>query len=124
MFPSKNLNLFGRGVPAYVLSVNMPKNMSVDGTVFKNTDHFIQTQVTATKAVTRDLDGCIFVWNLAKITAPKNHRSQESDDVENDLLLTKVKSSSKTVTCIAMDERKLLLGSIGHFDVFDYWSLQ
>ena len=94
-----------------------------------NTDHFIEfipTQVTATKAVTRDLDGCIFVWNLAKITAPKNHRSQESDsdDIENDLLLTKVKSLSKTVTCLAMDERKLLLGSIGHFDVFDYWSLQ
>ena len=77
-------------------------------------------------AVTRDLDGCIFVWDLAKLTDPSKHHKKDSQNYfpvnESDLLLTKVKSLSKTVTCIAIDERKIFLGSIGHFDVFDYWT--
>ena len=86
----------------------------------------IKFQVTSTKAVTRDLDGSIFVWDLQKLTnravttGAKSETHSESDTEE--LLLTKVKSLSKTVTCIAMDDRKLFLGSIGHFDMFDYWT--
>lgn len=91
-----------------------------------HTNVIMRLQVTSTKAVTRDLDGSIFVWDLEKLTnraatdGAKNETLSESDTEE--LLLTKVKSLSKTVTCIAMDDRKLFLGSIGHFDMFDYWT--
>ena len=38
------------------------------------------------------------------------------------VLVRRVHSVSRTVTCIAMDERKLVMGSIGQFCVFDYWN--
>ena len=78
----------------------------------------MRLQVTPTKAVTRDLDGSIFIWNLPLIKEPIETTQAE----EQSWILTKVKSCSKTVTCIAMDERQLLMGSIGHFNVFDYWT--
>ena len=60
-------------------------------------------------AASRDLDGRIFIWDV----------NQESDDKA---LLRKVQSLSRTVTCIAMDERRLVMGSIGQFSVYDYWN--
>jgi len=86
----------------------------------------MRLEVTSTMAVTRDLDGNIFVWDLSKVTDSSKHHKKDSQNFgpanESNLLLTKVKSLSKTVTCIAINERKIFLGSIGHFDVFDYWT--
>ena len=69
------------------------------------------------RAASRDLDGNINIWDLNE-ALEKNY---ESDDYEK-VLLRRVKSVSKTVTCIAMDERKLVMGSIGSLVVFDYWN--
>ena len=60
-------------------------------------------------AASRDLDGRIHVWDLTH------------SDHEN-ALIRKVQSLSRTVTCIAMDERRLVMGSIGQFSVYDYWN--
>ena len=60
-------------------------------------------------AASRDLDGRIFVWDLTY---------QDHDSA----LVRKVQSLSRTVTCIAMDERRLVMGSIGQFSVYDYWN--
>ena len=57
------------------------------------------------RAASRDLDGNIFIWDLTEKQ-----------------ILRRVKSVSKSVTCIEMDERKLVMGSIGNFSVFDYWN--
>ena len=57
----------------------------------------------------RDLDGRIYVWDLT-------HTDHET------ALIRKVQSLSRTVTCIAMDERRLVMGSIGQFSVYDYWN--
>ena len=58
-------------------------------------------------AASRDLDGGIFIWDMKTDGNP---------------LLRKVQSLSRTVTCIAMDERRLVMGSIGQFFVYDYWN--
>ena len=84
------------------------------------------------RAVTRDINGLIFVWDL--IEACNNVKSEnftnnsqpnnEEDtmfDVER-YLIRKITSTSKTVTCIALDDRQLVMGSIGHCNVFDYWN--
>ena len=87
------------------------------------------------RAVTRDINGFIFVWDLVgacNITRDKNNNSiiqryqqkeEESGkfDVEK-YMVRKITSTSKTVTCIALDDRQLVMGSIGHLNVFDYWN--
>jgi hypothetical protein len=47
---------------------------------------------------------------------------ENNDDDFEQILVRRVKSLSRTVTCIAMDERKLVMGSIGQFYVYDYWN--
>ena len=86
------------------------------------------------RAVTRDINGIIFVWDLVgacNITRTNNNsiinRYQENKEqpinfeVET-YLVRKITSTSKTVTCIALDDRQLVMGSIGHLNVFDYWN--
>lgn len=71
----------------------------------------------ADRAASRDLDGNILVWDLTQALEQIYHQSEYEK-----ILLRRVKSVSRTVTCLAMDERKLVMGSIGHFIVFDYWN--
>ena len=84
------------------------------------------------RAVTRDINGLIFVWDLIEAcnnvkTQSFTNKSQPNDaedtifDVER-YLIRKITSTSKTVTCIALDDRQLVMGSIGHCNVFDYWN--
>ena len=87
------------------------------------------------RAVTRDINGFIFVWDLvaaSSITRDKNNNSiiqkirpngeaHENVATEN-FIVRKITSTSKTVTCIALDDRQLVMGSIGHLNVFDYWN--
>ena len=81
------------------------------------------------RAATRDINGLIFVWDLAGACNVIGYRnsiiSQQENknifDVES-YLVRKITSTSKTVTCIALDDRQLVMGSIGHLNVFDYWN--
>ena len=88
------------------------------------------------RAVTRDINGLIFVWDLVgacniignnnnSIIHNYQHQNNEEKldnlDVEK-YLVRKVTSTSKTITCIALDDRQLVMGSIGHLNVFDYWN--
>ena len=85
------------------------------------------------RAVTRDINGIIFVWDLVgacNIMQTNNsiiHQYQQNEDklhkfdVEK-YLVRQITSTSKTVTCIALDDRQLVMGSIGHLNVFDYWN--
>ena len=87
------------------------------------------------RAVTRDINGFIFVWDLVEassIIRDKNNNSiiqkirpngeaHENVSTEN-FIVRKITSTSKTVTCIALDDRQLVMGSIGHLNVFDYWN--
>ena len=77
----------------------------------------VRLVLSGDRAASRDLDGNILVWDLNE--ALKHSFAQ--DEYEK-ILLRKVTSLSRTVTCLAMDERKLVMGSIGHFCVFDYWN--
>lgn len=87
------------------------------------------------RAVTRDINGFIFVWDLvaaSSITRDKNNNSiiqkirpngEEDENVATEnYIVRKITSTSKTVTCIALDDRQLVMGSIGHLNVFDYWN--
>ena len=88
------------------------------------------------RAVTRDINGSIFVWDLnraCKIIKNNNnsiiqhyHRQNNEEKLDNfdveKYLVRKVTSTSKTITCIALDDRQLVMGSIGHLNVFDYWN--
>ena len=88
------------------------------------------------RAVTRDINGSIFVWDLnraCKIIRNNNnsiiqhyHRQNNEEKLDNfdmeKYLVRKVTSTSKTITCIALDDRQLVMGSIGHLNVFDYWN--
>ena len=84
------------------------------------------------RAVTRDINGFIFVWDLigaCNIIRNNNDirkRCQQTEEsgilqVEK-YLVRNITSTSKTVTCIALDDRQLVMGSIGHVNVFDYWN--
>ena len=69
------------------------------------------------RAASRDLDGKILIWDLPE-AAEKVYDHDEYEKV----LVRRVQSVSRTVTCIAMDQRKIVMGSIGQFCVFDYWN--
>ena len=69
------------------------------------------------RAASRDLDGNILVWDLTK-AIEDNYAFDEYEKI----LVRSVKSVSRTVTCIAMDDRKLVMGAIGQFCIFDYWN--
>ena len=85
------------------------------------------------RAVTRDINGIIFVWDLVgacNIMRTNNSiingyqpNEEQPDNFEVEkYLVRKITSTSKTVTCIALDDRQLVMGSIGHLNVFDYWN--
>ena len=84
------------------------------------------------RAVTRDINGLIFVWDLIgacnimrnnNSIRKRNQQKEEVDIIEVEkYLVRKITSTSKTVTCIALDDRQLVMGSIGHVNVFDYWN--
>ena len=85
------------------------------------------------RAVTRDINGSIFVWDLRRACIPVSIRNKQNktkegmegifdEDCGERYLLRKITSISKSITCIAVDDRQLLMGSIGHFNVFDYWN--
>ena len=77
----------------------------------------VRLVLSGSRAASRDLDGNILIWDLNDaLTQNYNHEEYEK------ILLRRVKSVSRTVTCIALDERKLVMGAIGHFSVFDYWN--
>ena len=69
------------------------------------------------RGASRDLDGNILIWDLNKAI----ETNYDVKDYEK-ILVRRVHSNSRTVTCIAMDQRKLVMGSIGTFCVFDYWN--
>ena len=69
------------------------------------------------RGASRDLDGNILIWDLNKAI----ETNYDMKDYEK-ILVRRVHSNSRTVTCIAMDQRKLVMGSIGTFCVFDYWN--
>ena len=73
--------------------------------------------LTNDRAASRDLDGNILIWDLTK-AIEDNYAFDEYEKI----LVRRVKSVSRTVTCIAMDDRKLVMGSIGQFCIFDYWN--
>ena len=73
--------------------------------------------ITEDRAASRDLDGNILVWDMNK-AIEDNYATEEYEKI----LVRRVHSVSRTVTCIAMDDRKLVMGSIGQFCVFDYWN--
>ncbi|XP_040571807.1 uncharacterized protein [Lepeophtheirus salmonis] len=73
-------------------------------------DSFLQ------RIVSRDITGEISVWDLSKY-------SEEAPLIDtDDLLLRKIDSMSRTVTCLSMEKRRLFLGSIGAFNIQDFWS--
>ena len=88
------------------------------------------------RAVTRDINGLISIWDLVEAcniirnnnnSIIQNYHHQNNEDKLDNLdmekyLVRKVTSTSKTVTCIAIDDRQLVMGSIGHLNVFDYWN--
>ena len=81
------------------------------------------------RAVTRDINGLIFVWDLVGACNVIGYRNSIITQRENEnifdvetYLVRKITSTSKTVTCIALDDRQLVMGSIGHLNVFDYWN--
>eukprot|EP00096_Caligus_rogercresseyi_P000592 TRINITY_DN11053_c0_g1_i1.p1 TRINITY_DN11053_c0_g1~~TRINITY_DN11053_c0_g1_i1.p1 ORF type:complete len:392 (+),score=70.57 TRINITY_DN11053_c0_g1_i1:63-1238(+) len=74
-------------------------------------DSFLQ------RIVTRDINGQISVWDLSK------YCDEDAPLIDNeDLLLRKIDSMSRTITCLSLEKRRLLLGSIGAFNIQDFWS--
>lgn len=77
----------------------------------------VRLVLTQDRAASRDLDGNIHIWDLNKAVT----EVFEAEDYEK-ILVRRVKSLSRTVTCIALDERRLVMGSIGQLCVYDYWT--
>jgi len=108
--PSSSAKLLTGGHDKFVRLWNVTSTHLVCLRAFKgHSNVIVRLVLKGDLAASRDLDGRIFIWDV----------NQESDDKA---LLRKVQSLSRTVTCIAMDERRLVMGSIGQFSVYDYWN--
>ncbi len=92
-------------------------------TIRGHSNVIVRLELSFDLAASRDLDGNISIWDLRKAPSKIDSIANDITDGEDDsILVQKVKSVSRTVTCIAMDARKLLMGSIGQFCVYDYWN--